>query len=758
MTRMLSCAIALLLAVAVAASAQPHRPVQWHSLSGDPVIENRVKTLLAKMTLEEKIGQMTQYASPGQFTTGARVDPDMEQHIKRGEVGSILNAVTLPVLRRLQKEAVEQSRLGIPILFGLDVVHGYKTAFPIPLAQSSSWDLQLIEQAERVAATETAAAGINWTYAPMVDIARDPRWGRVVEGAGEDPYLGGLVAQARVRGFQGAKIGDLDAILSCVKHFGAYGAAEAGRDYNTTDLSRQSLFNVYLPPYKAALEAGAATFMTSFNDLNGIPATGNRWLMTDILRHKWGFRGMLVTDYTAIPEMVNHRVVRDDKEAAALALNAGVDMDMQGSCYLNWLKQNYDEGKVTLDQIDAATCRILELKFMLGLMDDPYRFMDDERERQNTRRPEFLQKALEMAHESMVLLKNDERQVLPLSKSGSYTLALIGPYAADKADVNGAWSAMSQQEKSPCEGIAAKLAGTGVRVLRAVGCGTQGTDRSGFEQALATARQADVVVLMMGEGPGMTGEAQSRTSIGLTGVQQELMAQIAQLGKPTALVAFNGRPLDLSAADASMNAILEAWFLGSRTGDAVADVLFGDVNPSGHLTISFPRTLGQVPIYYNHKNTGRPIDPREPFAPYVSNYQDSVPNTPLYPFGHGLSYTRFTIGNVALDRTRMSPDGSITVSCDITNDGDRAGAQVVQVYVRDCVSLPTRPVKELKAFERVTLAPGETRHLSFTLTGSDLAIYDDNYNPITPQGDFKLWVGQSSADDSHEMNFTIEEK
>jgi beta-glucosidase len=729
----------------------------WKSYSGDPKIEYKVRQLLQKMTLEDKIGQMTQYASPGALTTGSTVDPNMESHISKGEVGSILNAVTIPVIRRLQKEAVEKSPLHIPILFGLDVVHGYYTIFPIPLAQAASWDLGLIEKAERIAAIESAASGINWTYAPMVDIARDPRWGRVVEGAGEDPYLGSLIAQARVRGFQGKKIGDLTSILSCVKHFGGYGAAEGGREYNTTDMSNQSLFNVYLKPYKAAVDANVSTLMSAFNDLNGVPCSGNHFLLTDILRNKWNFKGMVVSDYTSIPEMVEHRNVKDEEEAAVVALNAGVDMDMQGSCYLHWLKKAYEEKKITMDRIDVATCRILELKFLLGLFDDPYKFLDEKRQKKSVNQPEYLQTAREIARQSIVLLKNDEKKLFPLSRDKAYTLALIGPYAATASDVNGGWAGVGEKflSVSPYDGIMKKLAGTPVKVIRALGCSTDGTDTKGFAEALQAAQQADVVLCMMGEGVGMTGEGQSRTSIRITGMQRELIKQLAELKKPMGLVLFNGRPLDLSYEDSCMDAILESWFLGRMTGDAVADVLFGDYNPSGKITMSFPRNIGQIPVYYNHKNTGRPARDENPFGAYRSNYQDHVPNSPLYAFGHGLSYTHFTISGMSLDKTDMSANDSVTVKCNLKNDGEYDGADVVQLYIRDCVSSPTRPVKELKGFRKVFLKKGESQQLTFTLAAKDLSIYDDNYNPIAPSGEFKVWVANSSDDDTNMKSFQV---
>jgi beta-glucosidase len=749
-------AITLLMIPFSSGLSQNNKELDWTSYSGNPVVEQKVKKLLSRMTLHDKIGQMTLYASPGQLTTGSRVDPDMEAHIVKGEVGSILNAFSLPVLRRLQKEAVEKSPLHIPILFGLDVVHGYHTVFPVPLAQSCSWDLPLIEQSEHIAASESAASGINWTYAPMVDIARDPRWGRVVEGAGEDPYLGSRIAEARVKGFQGAGIGSKDAIIACVKHFAAYGAAEAGRDYNTTDLSNQSLFNVYLRPYQAAVKAGVASIMSAFNDLNGVPCTGNEWLLKDILRSKWGFKGMVVTDYTAIPEMVEHRNVANEKDAAETALRAGIDMDMQGTCYLRFLEQSVKEGRITEDQINVATARILELKYLLGLFDNPYKYMDAKNQKEVLENPESMETALQLSRESIVLLKNDSTQLFPLSKKGSYTIALIGPYTEPLCTI-GRWAGINVNAPfvSTSDGIAKKLQGTDIKIISAKGCNIEDNDTLGFDKAIATARKADVVLLLMGESDMMTGEATSRTSIRIPGMQEALISKIASLKKPTGLVLFNGRPLDLTVPSSQVNAILDTWFLGNCSGSALADVIFGDYNPSGKTTLSFPRNVGQIPVYYNHKNTGRPARADNPFENFRSNYHDGVLNSPLYCFGHGLSYTTFRISNVSIDRTSIANTDSVKVTCSVQNTGHREGSTIIQLYIRDCVSSPTRPVKELAGFQRIHLDKGESRPLTFTLRAKDLGIYDDHYQPIAPKGEFKVWIAQNSEDETNGTTFYI---
>lgn len=742
----------------ITAHAQQTWKGQWKSYSGDPKIEHRVFGLMDKMSLHDKLGQLTQFASPGELTTGSRVDPDMEEHIVRGEVGSVLNAFSLPVLRRLQKEAVEKSPLHIPILFGLDVVHGHTTVFPVPLAQSCSWNLPLIEQAEHIAAVETAASGVNWTFAPMVDVSRDPRWGRVVESAGEDAYLGSRIAVARVRGFQGHEGFGRNGIIACVKHFGGYGAAEGGRDYNTTDFSLQSLYNYYLRPYEAAAKAGAASFMSAFNDLNGVPCTTNRWLLTDVLRQRWGFRGMVVTDYTAIPELVNHGVVGDEKEAGEAALKAGVDMDMQGTVFLRFMERSVREGHVSEDMVNIACARVLELKFLLGLFDDPYRYMDEKYQKKTLLKPEFLAAARELARQSIVLLKNDGN-LLPLDKQKVKTIALIGPYADPSTNVIGRWAGINMTAKyvSALEGITHALKGTDAKILTANGCDITGRDTTGFRQAVDVARQADVVLLLVGEGDMMNGEAQSRTGIQLPGVQQQLVSRVAATGRPTVMVLYNGRPMDITQPASEVSSVVDNWILGSTAGDALSDVLFGDYNPSGHLTMSFPRNVGQIPVYYNHKNTGRPIDPAKPFERYRSNYQDSVPNSPLYPFGYGMSYTSFQINNVSVDKATVANTDSVVVTCTVTNTGSREGTTVAQLYIRDMISCPTRPVAELAGFERCTLKAGESRHLSFTLRMRDLGIYNDQFQWQLPVGDMLVWVGLHAEDTANTVKLNITE-
>lgn len=748
--------IATLLATATISHAQT--VPGWKSYSKDPVIERRVDSVLKLMTLDEKIGQLTQFASPGQLTTGAKVDPDMASYIAKGQVGSILNAFSVPIIKRLQQEAVEKSRLHIPILFGLDVVHGYKTTFPTPLAESCSWDLDLMEKTAHIAGAEAAAGGINWTFAPMVDIARDPRWGRVMEGAGEDPYYGGLVAQARVRGFQG-NLKNNDQILACVKHFGAYGAAEAGRDYNTVDMSLNTLYNVYLKPYQAAVKGGAATFMTAFDDLNGVPCTANRWLLTDVLRNQWGFDGMLVTDYTAVNELVNHGIAEDEKHAAILSLNAGVDMDMQSSAFLRYLKQAVQEGKVKQQDIDIATCRVLEMKFILELFDNPYHYLDAAKEKSTMEEDNagYINTAKQIAQESIVLLQN-KNNILPLSATKKQTIALIGPFVNSSDSINGSWGGVGESKKSPTvqKGIQSLLGNNSpVTILNAKGCGIQTMDTDGFAEAIEIAKKADVIVLTMGEADGMTGEAASYSEITIPGVQRELIKQIAALKKPTVLVLMNGRPLDLSAETNQADAILETWFLGRMGGAAIADVLFGKYNPGGKLTVSFPRNIGQVPVYYNHFNTGRPIDPKEPFEYYKSNYRD-IPNTPLFAFGHGLSYTTYKISNMQLSSPTMSINGKMTVTATVANTGNYDGYTVIQLYIRDLVGSITRPVKELKAFKRIYLKKGETQQISFELTEKDLAFYNQQLQFKAEPGNFKVWVAQSSDDDSNEGQFRLE--
>jgi len=736
-------------------NAQVHKDSPNKNISSDSPINKRVATLLKRMTLDEKIGQRTQFAFYGSTATGAVVDSNTIIHIRRGEVGSLLNADNFEVIRNLQKEAVNNSRLGIPILFGMDVIHGFRTIFPIPLAQSASWDLALIEKCESIAAMESSASGINWTFAPMVDISRDPRWGRVLEGAGEDPYLGSEIAKARVKGFQGDKIGSANSVLACIKHFAAYGTVEAGREYNTTDMSLQNLFNFYLPPYKAAVDANAATLMTAFNELNGVPCSASKYLLTDILRNRWNFKGMVVTDYTAIPEMLYHGNVKNEEEAAIASLNAGVDMDMQGSVFLKNLKQAYLGKKVTLKNIEEAASRILKLKIMIGLFDNPYRFLNEENLRNNTERPEFDATALEMARKSIVLLKNNQN-ILPLSLEKKYTIAMIGPYSADKTGLNGEWSlsANKTHDVSPYWAITKKIEGNSVKIIRSLGCTINGTDTAGYADARRIAQQADIVLLMMGENENMSGEAHSRTSITIPDVQRNLMKVLKRIGKPMVLILTNGRPLDLSWEDANLDAILETWFLGRKSGDAMADILFGDYNPSGKLTMTFPRTIGQVPIYYNHKNTGRPYSLATSTERYHSVYID-VPNTPLYPFGYGLSYTNYKITDVRLNKKILNQREVLKVTAKVTNSGKIDGENTVQLYIQDLVNIPTRPVKELKAFGKFLIRKGETIKVEFSIPVTEFSFYDDKTNLIPPIGEFKLWVANSSDDNSKEVNFAV---
>lgn len=642
-------------------------------------VASRVDALLALMTLEEKIGQTVLLTGYGATTGPVREQSALEDYIRAGECGNVFNVLGVAQVRRLQQIAIEETRLKIPLLFGFDTIHGYRTIFPISLGESASWNLPLIEAAARVAATECSAAGLNWTFAPMVDIARDPRWGRISEGAGEDPFYGSLVAQARVRGFQGTNLAAADTLLACVKHFAAYGAGQAGRDYNTVDLSERALRETYLPPYRAAIDAGALSVMTSFNELNGIPATANEFLLHQILRDEWGFTGFVVTDYTSINEMVAHGSAADEADAGGQALRAGVDMDMQGHVYRKHLKSLLAEGKVSLAQIDSAVRRILAVKFQLGLFDDPYRYCDPQREQQQLLSPEHRAVAYRMACESFVLLKN-EAQTLPLQPGRR--IAVIGPLADARHDLLGSWMGTGISE-----GIHTILGGIQHNngkgnVTFAQGCDVASDRRSGFAAAIKAARAAEVAVLVLGENGNMSGEAKSRTSINLPGVQTELLRAIKQLGKPVIVVLLNGRPLALSEEAQLADAMLEVWFPGTEGGRAVADVLFGQHAPSGKLPVTFPRNLGQVPIYYSAKNTGRPLDPAKPKEEYKSSYLDA-PNDPLFPFGFGLSYTSFDFAKLQLDRSKLAGDQELTATVTVTNTGAVAGVAVVQLYIRD---------------------------------------------------------------------------
>lgn len=723
----------------------------------DPVMDRFIADLMAKMTLEEKIGQLSLLTSDWD-STGPTMRKGYQDDIRKGRIGSIFNAFTARYTRELQRLAVEETRLKIPLLFGYDVVHGHRTIFPISLGESASWDMKAIEKSARVSATEAAAEGIHWTFAPMVDVARDPRWGRMSEGSGEDVYLGSQIARARVRGFQGDDLKRVDTVLATAKHFAAYGAAQAGRDYHTVDISERTLRDVYLPPFKAAADAGAATFMTSFNEYDGIPASGSHYLLTDILRKQWGFKGFVVTDYTSINEMVPHGYSRDLKQAGEQAINAGVDMDLQGAVYMEYLAKSVAEGKVSTARVDEAVKAILEMKYRRGLFEDPYRYSDEAREKATVYKPEFLEAARDVARKSIVLLKNKDN-ALPLAATAK-SIAVIGPLGNSKEDMIGSWAAAGDRKTRPVtllEGLQARAPkGTSVAYARGAGYAFDDAGKSdGFAEALALAQKSDVIVAAMGEKWDMTGEAASRTSLDLPGNQQALLEELKKTGKPVILVLMSGRPNSIDWADANVDAILEAWYPGTMGGHAIADVLYGDYNPSAKLPVTFPRNVGQVPIYYDMKNTGRPINPKDPNAKYVSRYLDT-PNTPLYPFGYGLSYTSFTYSPVTLDKAAIRPGEKLTASVTVTNSGTRDGEEVVQLYVRDITGSVTRPVKELKGFEKIALRKGETRTVRFTLSDADLAFTRADMSWGSEPGAFTLWVGPSSTEGS-EAGFELTE-
>lgn len=699
----------------------------------------QIETLLDKMTTEEKIGQLTLFTSDWDVT-GPTLRGNYKEDILSGKVGAIFNAHTADYNRELQRIAIEETRLGIPLLFGYDVIHGYKTIFPISLGESASWDLEAIEESAQVAAAEAAAAGLHWTFAPMVDVARDPRWGRISEGAGEDPYLGSRIAEARVRGFQGDDLAATNTLIACAKHFAAYGAAQAGRDYHTVDMSERVLRHDFLPPFKAALDAGVQSFMTSFNELFGVPASGSHYLLTEILRDEWGFDGFVVTDYTSINEMIPHGVVADEKEAGELALTAGVDMDMQGAVFYDHLQQSLKEGKVTEARIDQAVLRVLRAKMLLGLFDDPYRYSDMQRQEETILAEAHLEKAREVARKSMVLLKNNG--VLPLSKAGQ-KIALIGPLADSKADLLGSWHAAGNAEDAITLKTALEdMLESSSTLLHAKGCEVEGEDRSGFPEALAAARQSDVAILVVGENWWMSGEAASRSEIDLPGVQLELIKAIKETGTPVVVVLMNGRPLAIPEVDEMADAILETWFAGTMGGPAMADIILGDANPSGRLPVTFPRNVGQVPLYYSMKNTGRPMEPENK---YTSKYLD-VPNTPLYPFGYGLGYTTFEYGEPSTSDEPFTENAPIEFSVEVRNTGDRAGRETVQFYVRDLVGSVTRPVLQLKGFRQIDLEPGETQTVTFTLSADDVAFYRRDMSYGWEPGEFDLFVGPNAQD------------
>lgn len=712
-------------------------------------VDPRVEALLREMTLDEKIGQMVLFTSDWDVT-GPTIHEGYLEDIRSGRCGNIFNAYTTDYIRELQRVAVEESRLGIPLMFGYDVVHGHKTIFPVPLAESCSWDMDLIRQSASVAAAEAAASGLNWTFAPMVDISVDPRWGRVCEGAGEDPYLGSQIAAARVKGFQGSDLADTLSVLACVKHFAGYGAPIAGRDYNTVDMSERTLREVYLPPYKAGVDAGVLSVMTAFNEYDGVPSTGNSYLLKDILKKQWGFQGFVVTDYTSINEMVHHGVAANDAEAGVLAVNAGVDMDLQGVVYFNYLKAMVESGRVSRKTIDEAVLRILNVKSKLGLFDNPYLYCDASRERKIVASAENMFIAKEIACESMVLLKNDG--TLPLKRGER--IAVIGELASSKRDLLGSWKAAGEWEGMNSILDALVQLNGAANVVYAEGCKKMGDDRSGFPAALAAASLADKVVMVIGEDWDWSGEAACRTDIGIPGVQSELLELIASTGKPIVVVLVNGRPLALERESEAANAMLEAWYPGSMGAEAVADVLYGKYNPSGKLTMTFPRNVGQVPIFYYEKNTGRPI--YLPSEKYKSKYLDS-PNTPLYPFGYGLSYTTFEYSDLKLSSPSMRKGKSITASVTVKNVGSCKGEEIVQLYIRDLVGSVTRPVKMLKGFQKITLEPGELERVTFTITEDMLAFWRKDMTFGVEHGDFHVMIGRSS-DDLLQASFNLSRK
>ena len=708
-------------------------------------IDQRVESLLKQMTLQEKIGQLNQYTGDNQATGPITINPNKEAEIKGGLIGSMLNIVGTKYTRQYQELAM-QSRLKIPLLFGQDVIHGYKTTFPIPLAEAASWDLEAIELSARIAAQEASASGIHWVFAPMVDISRDPRWGRVMEGAGEDTYLGSKIAFARVKGFQG-NLGDTNSVMACVKHFVGYGAAVGGRDYNSVDMSDRMLWETYLPPFKAALDAGVATFMNSFNDLNGVPATGNKFLQRDILKGKWNFKGFVVSDWGSIGEMVNHGNVKDSKEAAQLAITAGSDMDMESNSYRYNLAQLVQEGKVDIALIDDAVKRILRKKFELGLFEDPYKYSNPKREDKELNNPMHRKIARDIAAKSIVLLKN-EKQLLPLSKDVK-KIAFIGPLVKEHKQNMGFWSVelpevdYDKYVVSQWEGLQNKV-GKNTQLLYAKGCEIEGDNKDGFAEAVTVANQADIVIVSIGERRDMSGEAKSRSSIRIPGVQEELVQALQATGKPVVVLINAGRPLVFNKIADTAPAILYTWWLGTEAGNAIADVLFGDYNPSAKLPMTFPRDEGQLPIYYNHFNTGRPA-PNETTTNYVSAYID-LKNSPKYPFGYGLSYTTFQYSDLKVTKNKITDSEKVEISFNLTNTGKYAGDEVVQLYLRDRVGSVVRPIIELKDFKKIHLNAGETMNIQFVIDKEKLSFYNEKLEWTTEPGEFDLMIGSSSSD------------
>lgn len=737
---------------------------QRPEVASDPEMSVFIDNLMKKMTLEEKLGQLNLLPGYEDIVTGQATASEIGRKVKEGKVGGVLNVKSVAKIRELQRVAVEETRLGIPLIFGMDVIHGYETVFPIPLALAASFDMPLIERSARVAAQEATADGVCWNFSPMVDICRDPRWGRIAEGPGEDPFLGSRIAEAFVRGYQGEDLSANNTLMACVKHFALYGASEAGRDYNTTDMSRIRMYNEYFPPFVAAIEAGAGSIMTAFNEVDGIPASGNRWLMTEVLRDQWGFDGFVVTDYTAINEMTNHGM-GDLQTVSALALNAGVDMDMVGEGFLSTLGKSLEERKVAQAQIDLACRRVLEAKYVLGLFEDPYRYCDPERARTEVFTEENNRIARETASQTFVLLKN-ENQLLPLQKKGK--IALVGPLADNRWNMAGMWSVAVDHSQSVTvlEGFRDAV-GTQAEIVYARGGNivddpdldrwTAPQGKTSFDatrspeemrrEAVARASACDVIVAVMGEAAEMSGESASRTDLDLPGSQKELLEALLKTGKPVVLVLFTGRPLTITWEEENIPAILNAWFGGTQSGHAIADAIFGDVNPSGKLPVTFPRNVGQIPIYYNHKNTGRPADPQKWFQKYHSNYLDVI-NEPLYPFGYGLSYSTFTYSNIEISRNPEPAAGNpmLTASVTLANTGPYDGAEVAQLYIRDLVGSVTRPVQELKGFQKIFLKAGESTTVSFAITAEELKFYNYDLVYEWEPGEFEIMIGGNSRD------------
>ena len=730
--------------------------------SSDPAkMKNFVDVLIKKMTLEEKLGQLN-LPGAGDIVTGQASNSDIGKKIRDGKVGGLFNIKSVAKIKAVQKIAVEESRLKIPMIFGMDVIHGYQTTFPIPLGMSCIWDMDLVAKSARIAAQEASADGICWTFSPMVDISRDPRWGRISEGNGEDAYLGSQIAKAMVKGYQGNDLSKNNTIMACVKHYAMYGAAEAGRDYNTTDMSRVRMYNEYLPPYKAAVDAGAGSIMASFNEVDGIPATANKFLMTDVLRNQWGFKGFVVTDYTGINEMIDHGM-GDLQKVSSLALNAGVDMDMVGEGFLTTLQKSLSEKKVTLQQIDIACRLVLEAKYKLGLFADPYKYCDEQRAQTEIFTPANRKAARAIAAESLVLLKN-QNNLLPLKKTG--TIALIGPLADAKENMSGTWSVATDISTpiSVLQGLKNAL-GSNAKVLYAKGSNLDADSlfeehatmfgktlhrdaRSNeviLKEALDVASQSDIIVAALGESAEMSGESASRSDISIPKIQQELLEALLKTGKPVVLVLFAGRPMTLKWENEHVPAILDVWFAGTEAGDAIADVLFGDVNPSGKLSTTFPQNVGQIPLYYNHKNTGRPLPDGKWFQKFRSNYLD-VSNDPLYPFGYGLSYTKFSYSDILVSSNAIKGNQSMKATVTVTNTGAVSGKEVVQLYTRQMVGSTTHPVKELKGFQKIELKAGESKTISFNIAASDLKFYNSDLKYVAEPGNFKLFIGGNSRD------------